>query len=149
MEQRVEKATTPISLHGSRNKGFTLMELMVVLIIIAIMSAVVYPYFKKGMESIKSQREKAYLELFFKRALILSRFDRRAKIVSLGNNGSLLLDGKKPKKSIDGVKELKMNGKKVKSIAILPASFYTITIVFDKYNYSFDLYTGEIELKKD
>ncbi len=148
MELRVEKATTLTSLPGNRNKGFTFMELMVVLIIIAIMSALVYPSFKKGMESIKEQREKVYLELLFKRALVQSRFDSKARIISLDNAGNLLLNGEKLKKQISGIKGLLVNEKKVKSIAILPSSFFSVGIVFDNYIYLLDLYSGKMELKE-
>ncbi len=124
------------------------MELMVVLIIIAIMSALVYPSFKKGMESIKEQREKVYLELLFKRALVQSRFDSKARIISLDNAGNLLLNGEKLKKQISGIKGLLVNEKKVKSIAILPSSFFSVGIVFDNYIYLLDLYSGKMELKE-
>ncbi len=145
----MEKAITPISLPGNRNNGFTFMELMVVMIIIAVMSALVYPSFKRGMESIKEQKKKAYLELLFKRALVQSRFDGKARVIKLNRDGNLLLNGKKLKKSVKGIKELKMNGKKVDTLAILPASFFTVSIVFEDYTYTIDLYTGETEVKKE
>ncbi len=145
----MEKATTPILPRGNRNKGFTLMELMVVMIIIAVMGAIVYPSFKRGMESIKRQKQEAALELLFKRALVYSRFDSKARIISLDENGNLLLNGKKLKKNIKGIKELRVDDKKVNSIAVLPASFFTVQVVFDRYLYSIDLYSGETEVKEE
>ncbi len=148
MVQRVAKGTMLTSLHGNRNKGFTLIELIVVLAIIALMSLIVYPSFKRGMESIKEQKEKVYLEMLFKRALINSRFNGKATIVSVNDNGALLIDGKQPEKQVSGIRRLEIDGKKVKSIAIVPVSFFTAGIVFADKEFSIDLYTGETEVKR-
>ncbi len=145
----MEKAITPISLPGNRNKGFTFMELMVVMIIIAVMSALVYPSFKKGMESIKEQKERAYIELLLKRALVQSRFDGKARVFSLDESGNLLLNGRKIKKKIGEIKELRIDNRKVKSLAILPVSFFTISVVFTDFTYKIDLYSGKTEVKKE
>ncbi len=145
----MEKAITPILLPGNRNKGFTFMELMVVMIIIAVMSALVYPSFKKGMESIKEQKERAYIEILFKRALVQSRFDGKARVFSLNESGNLLLNGKRIKKKIGEIKEIKVDDKKVKSFAVLPASFFTISVVFKNFTYQIDLYSGKTEVKKE
>jgi len=145
----VEKATTPTLPLGNSNNGFTLMELVVVMVIIAVMSVIVYPSFKRGMESIKEQKQRAYLELVFKRALIMSRFDGKARIFSLDEkNGELLLDGKSLKKKVKGIENIEIDGKKVKSFAVLPASFFTINLGFKDYVFAVNLYTGETERKK-
>ena len=145
----MEKATTPILLPGNRNKGFTFVELMVVMVIVAVMSALVYPSFKKGMESIKEQKERAYIEILLKRALVQSRFDGRARVFSLNEGGSLLLNGKKIKKNIGEIKELRVDNRKVKSFAVLPASFFTVSVVFKDFTYQIDLYSGKVEVKKE
>lgn len=145
----MEKATTPILLPGNRNKGFTFVELMVVMVIVAVMSALVYPSFKKGMESIKEQKERAYIEILLKRALVQSRFDGRARVFSLNEGGSLLLNGKKIKKNIGEIKELRVDNRKVKSFAVLPASFFTVSVVFKDFTYQIDLYSGKTEVKKE
>ena len=145
----MEKAITPILLPGNRNKGFTFVELMVVMVIVAVMSALVYPSFKKGMESIKEQKERAYIEILLKRALVQSRFDGRARVFSLNEGGSLLLNGKKIKKNIGEIKELRVDNRKVKSFAVLPASFFTVSVVFKDFTYQIDLYSGKTEVKKE
>ncbi len=149
MEQRVEKATTQMLPHGNRNKGFTFIELMVVMIIIAVMSAIVYPSFKKGLNSINEQRKKSLIELLLKRAMVQSRFDGKARVFILKDDGTLTLNGKKIKKGLKGVRGFLLNGEKKKEIAILPASFCTIGVVFDRYTYFVDLYTGEVEKKSN
>ncbi len=145
----MEKATTPTLPLGNSSNGFTFMELMVVMIIIAVMSVIVYPSFKRGMESIKEQKQRANLELVFKRALVMSRFDGKARIFSLREkNGELLLDGKSLKKKVKGIEEIDIDGRKVKSFAVLPDSFYTVSLKFRDYVFAVDLYTGETERKK-
>ena len=144
------KATTPTLLPGNRNSGFTLMELIVVMIIIAVMGVIVYPSLKKGMRSIRENKDKARLEVLFKRALITSRFDGKAKVLKIEKNTGKIKQGDKTFEFF-GEKALRfeMNGKETDTLVILPFSFYKASVVFEGTTFSIDLYTGKAEVEQN
>jgi len=129
------------------NKGFTLIELLIVIIIIGISVAIAIPSIRSGLASMEFNKGKQDLVLLFKRALILSRFDGKAKIIKFDKESGSLVFGKKQLKPFLGKEELKemtKNGMEVESLAVVPFQFYTVGLVFEDFTIEINMYSGKV-----
>ncbi len=133
-----------------KQNGFTLMELLVVVIIIAVASAVAIPSIKSGLASMEFKKGKQDLALLFKRALVLSRFDGNAKIIKFNKENGILEFGKKKLKPFSGkyeLKEMRKNGIEKETIAIVPYQFFVVSLVFEDFTIDINMYSGAVNEK--
>ena len=72
----------------NNNKGFKLIELMVVLIVLAILAAMAVPSFNRSMENAREKEAKTTLELIYNAEKIY-RLDKRMYCDSLSNGAFL------------------------------------------------------------
>lgn len=124
------------------------MELLVVVLIIAIIGAVVYPSIRRGMDSVQYQRDLQNVALFFKRALVHSRLDGKARTIRISDEGDALVCEERRLVPFSGKQKLDtllLNGTPVEEITIVPYRFFVAGVRFENLTVSVDLFTGEVE----
>lgn len=117
-------------------------------LIIAIIGAVVYPSIRRGMDSVQYQRDLQNVALFFKRALVHSRLDGKARTIRISEEeDALVCDERRlvPFAGRQRLDTLLLNGTPVEEITIVPYRFFVAGVRFDELTVSVDLFTGSVE----
>ena len=77
----------------SKKKGFTLMEMMIVVAIIAVLMAVIIPTFTNAMNKAKAATDEANLRAYYAEVMAESVLDGKAPNVTKGDLNSFSVSG--------------------------------------------------------